>query len=632
MLAWLLAAVASAPAAAAPRPAADFAELPFIEGPVLSPDGKNYAAKLAVKGEFIFAVVPLDGSAPRLSRVGSLDLNWWRWVDDNWLVVGVGDTKPIASEDWYFRRAVAVSADTKTIRMLEPRGGTGQNADDVLWTSTATGETPRLLLAAQQSIYFDDPGFYPSVVEFDLAKGTQRTVVRPVNGVSNWFADPQGVVRMGIGYLADGRSSRLLYRAQPSEGFRTIDRADTRKRTTLTAPALFLPEPGKALAFHDDDKGFTTLYEFDLTTQTLGKPVIGVPDYDLARVTVARGEARLLGVAVETTRPEIRWTDPDLATLQAEVDKSVGAGRHATVISMSRNQQRLIIHVGTPAEPGRYYAMDRGEGVMRPIGHVAMKFKKPLHPVRTVRYTARDGVSISAVVTEPVGKPARAPLIVMPHGGPFARDTEGWDWWAQFLADRGYVVIQPNYRGSSGFGTAFTQLGEGQWGLAMQDDLDDAVAWAGREGVADAARACIVGASYGGYAAMRAAQRGGKPYRCAVSYAGVSDLPRLRRYDSQFLLGGVRSDWLARQAPDLRLVSPLNYPEQVSLPLLLVHGKLDKRVPVDQSRAMASRLRKLGKDVTYIEQPLADHHFSRAEDRLQFLEAMEAFLKVHNPA
>jgi dipeptidyl aminopeptidase/acylaminoacyl peptidase len=187
----------------------------------------------------------------------------------------------------------------------------------------------------------------------------------------------------------------------------------------------------------------------------------------------------------------------------------------------------------------------------------------------------------------------------MPHGGPFARDSETWDWWAQFLAERGYAVLQPNYRGSSGYGSEFAAKGEGQWGLAMQDDLNDAVDWAVQQGLVDARRVCIAGASYGGYAAMRAAQRDGGKFR---------------------------------QAPDFRAVSPIHYPEQFSVPILLMHGKKDLRVQVRQSREMAEKLKKAGKDYIYIEQPEGDHHFSRQEDRLQFLKEMEAFLAKHNPA
>lgn len=631
-LAFLIgAALAGAADAAPPRPTVDFSHPPFIQDPQLSPDGTSFAAKLTVDGRQMFAIVPLAGGKPRLITFGEKDLNWWSWVNDDWLVAGIGETQPVQGEDWYVRRALAISADTKTLRLLKTREGLGQNADTLVWT--ATDGTPRLMLGMQQSIYANDVGIYPGVFEFDLGSDKVRAVVRPYEGVTEWFADRRGVVRIGIGQLAAGRASRLLYRAEDKGSFKVVDRADSRRGTSLTTPALFLADPTKALAFHDDDNGYTALYEFDLQTQTLGKSLSAVPGYDLAAAVVDRAEGRLLGVRVETDRAETRWVDPDLASLQAAVDKSVGVGRYAQIVSLSRDLHRAIIHVGSPSEPGRYYVMDRAEGVMRLFAHLDTHIHAPLHPVRTVRYKARDGVEISAVVTEPDRQPGKLPpLIVMPHGGPSARDSESWDWWAQFLADRGYVVVQPNYRGSSGFGTQFTMKGEGQWGLAMQDDLDDAVAWAGHEGLADAARTCIVGASYGGYAALRAAQRGSKPYRCAVSYAGVSDLPRLRRYDSQFLNSAGATDWLSRQAPDLRLVSPLNYPEQFSIPVLIVHGKKDRRVPIDQSRALADRLKRLGKTVTYIEQPLADHFFSRGEDRLEFLQALERFLTSHNPA
>jgi dipeptidyl aminopeptidase/acylaminoacyl peptidase len=255
------------------------------------------------------------------------------------------------------------------------------------------------------------------------------------------------------------------------------------------------------------------------------------------------------------------------------------------------------------------------------------------NPVRTIRFKARDGLEIPAVLTLPAGKEARAlPVVVMPHGGPFARDDEQWDFWAQFLAERGYAVIQPNFRGSSGFGSAFAAKGRGQWGLAMQDDLNDALAELVRQGIADPKRAAIFGGSYGGYAALRAAQRDGALYRCAISFAGVSDLDALIRYDSSFLNSGAGRDWLRNQAPDLKSVSPINFPEQFSIPVLLVHGKADKSVPVKQSREMADALKKAGKAVRYVEQPLGDHFMSREEDRVALLREVEAFLKQYNPA
>jgi dipeptidyl aminopeptidase/acylaminoacyl peptidase len=166
----------------------------------------------------------------------------------------------------------------------------------------------------------------------------------------------------------------------------------------------------------------------------------------------------------------------------------------------------------------------------------------------------------------------------------------------------------------------------------MQDDLDDAVTALTAQGIADPKRVCMVGASYGGYAAMRAAQRDGKLYRCAAAYAGVSDLNRMINHDRNFLGAGARKDWLKMQAPDLKSVSPLYRAEEFSIPVLLVHGKKDRVVPPVHSRVMAQKLKAAGKDVIWIEQPEADHHFSRSEDRLEYLKALEAFLAKHNPA
>jgi len=203
---------------------------------------------------------------------------------------------------------------------------------------------------------------------------------------------------------------------------------------------------------------------------------------------------------------------------------------------------------------------------------------------------------------------------------------------AQYLAETGYAVIQPDYRGSSGYGTAFVKSGEGEWGLKMQDDLVDAIGYLATEGIADPRRVCIAGASSGGYAALRAAQRDAASYRCAISYAGVSDLAGIKRHDAQFLNGKTLGRYWSKRTPDLRSVSPRFGAEQVSIPVLLVHGKADRRVPVKPSRQMAEALRAAGKPYDYIAQLLGDHHFPRGEDRLQFPKAMGAFPAKYNLA
>lgn len=625
---WL-ATAAAAPPTPSPLPAADFARLPFMQDPVIAPGGRAVAARVAVEGEQMLVVVPLDGRKPVLGRSGRLDMNWFAWLNDDWLVAGVESTSRVDGQEWVLTRLMRVRADLTDVSLVGERE-TAQFGDDLVWL--APDGTPRLLLARQTSTYLNEVGFFPEVISVDVLSGKTSRVVPSRRDIWNWAADGSGTVRAGWGSSESGRKRSLVYRPAETVPFREVDSADTREGETLLVPVLF-PAEGPALAIIDDEQGFAALYEVDMETRGRGRQLFGKPGFDIEGIITDPARSRLLGVLYTDTSPRIHWIDQDLASLQAMIDGAVPPGKRARVLSWSRDRLRYLVHVGSASEPGRFWVLDRVAGSMKPFAWVNEAIKAPLHPVTTLRYKARDGLEIQAVLTVPAGKPTKdLPLIMMPHGGPWARDDESWDWWAQFLADRGYAVVQPNYRGSSGFGTPFEEAGYGEMGLKMQDDLNDAIAHLAREGVADPKRVCIVGGSYGGYAAMRAAHRDAALYRCAVSFAGVSDLEALRRYDRRFLGGGYVTDRFKAQAPDLKAVSPLTHASEVAIPVLLVHGKADKRVPVFQSRLFHERLKQAGKDVTYIEQPLGDHHLTREADRLQFLEAMESFLTRHNPA
>ncbi len=615
---------------AATRPAADFARLPFMSDPALSPDGARFAAKIAIQGKQALAIVSLfePEKPPVLIALGENDLNDWTWVNDNWLVVSIGAVSNFENQPFYVSRAAGVSADGRTIKPIA--FGTGGQSAHVLWA--ARDGSPRILMSLQKSIY-SGSDFWPVVNEVDVSKGRPRQVVAGSSGVMRWAADATGTVRLAVGYNDVSRTARLLYRPDGRTTFRIVDRADRRRDEELTVPALFTADPGKALTFDNRD-GRDALYELDLGTLTVGKRVFAIDGHDIDSIIPDAAGTGVAGIRFTTDRARVSWTEPALAEIQAQLDAAVG-DRIATIVSLSRDQKRLIVHVGRASQPGAYYFYDAGQGgAMKRFAYVNAPLKDAaLGPVSSFRYKARDGLEIPAVLTLPAGRPAKnLPLIVMPHGGPQARDAEQYDWWAQFLADRGYAVVQPNYRGSTGYGTAFEDAGEGQWGLKMQDDLDDSINHLASKGVIDAKRVCIMGASYGGYAALRGAQRDGALYRCAISYAGVSDLSAMMRYDGKFLNGRTHRDGWKESAPDLRAVSPVNYAATFNAPVLIMHGKTDLRVPVAQSREMAERLKAAGKPVRYIEQREGDHHFSREADRLQFLEEVEAFLKAHNPA
>lgn len=613
----------------APRPVEDFAALPFIESPALSPDGKLIAGKIAANGKQFFAIMSLSGDKPRFVGLGKNDLNWWRWVNNEWLVIGYGQTQNVQGDDWYFQRALGVRADGSKLVPLAKDAA--QDGDDVVWV--ANDGSPRVLLAAQKSIYVDNAGFWPSVSEYDVSTGKGKMVVPAREGVRQWVADGNGMVRMGYAMSIDGRERRVLYRGPGGGAFKEIVRTKRNEESDRVLPALFLSDPTKAITYADDDKGFGGIYEYDLATLSRGKLLYASKGFDIGSITPTRRRDGIAGIDYNELSSRTEWIDPELVKVQARVSGLV-KGASATIVSYSDDYNKVIVFIGGADTPGAYYVYHRDTDEMQLLAkrNDAIGSAR-LNPVKTVRYRARDGLEIHAILTLPRGRTAKdLPLIVYPHGGPSARDDESWDWWAQFLASRGYAVIQPNYRGSTGYGTEFTERGRGEWGLKMQDDLNDAVTWLAKEGIADPKRVCITGGSYGGYAAMRAAQRDGAIYRCAVSFAGVSDLSRMKRYDSRFLGGEANGDWLKKQAPNFAAVSPLNAAAQFTIPILLVHGKDDVVVPYAQSRDMADRLKAAGKPVTFIGQPLGDHHFSRYADRLQFLQAMEAFLNEHNPA
>jgi len=243
-------------------------------------------------------------------------------------------------------------------------------------------------------------------------------------------------------------------------------------------------------------------------------------------------------------------------------------------------------------------------------------------------------------VTLPRGRePANLPLIVLPHGGPAAVDSDRFDWWAQALAEQGYVVLQPNYRGSD-LSAQFTAAGFGEWGRKMQTDLSDGVRYLAKEGTIDPKRVCIVGASYGGYAALAGATLDLGVYRCAVSVAGPSDLKRILRWTNE---RSERSDNVTQRYwdrfmgvsgpsdPALERISPIEHVAAVTAPILLIHGRDDTVVPYEQSEVMASALKRAGKSVEFVTLKHEDHWLSRSATRLQMLEATVAFLRTNNP-
>lgn len=646
LAAFLILAAAHGPASAqrsaapdTPFPLEVFARLPETESPRINTDGTALAAKIRSGGEQVLAIIPLDAADSRpvvIGRDGEFDqrddirTTNWQWIDPDNLLIWIASRQNIDGQQADATRIIVYNRQT---RRILPLGWDGAflSASRLLWHSRSG--PPRILLARFAAGRGYERLFNQEVIEVDVATGRHTVVLPPRRGIQTWYADGNGAVRMGTSFDAQTGRLQALYRPGADGNFRTIINERTERYATPPVPVIFLPD-GKALAL-SRHSGFNALYEMDLSTMELGRQVFGVDGYDIEYAESNDAGDALERVIVIRDRVEHHWFSPRMREIQSILDETFGAG-NAVITSYDRAQENIIVRAGAADQAGAYYLFRTVTGDLRQIGWINTTLQDiALNPVRTIRYRASDGQTIAAVLTLPRRREARnLPLIVLPHGGPWARDYESWDIWAQPLAEMGYAVIQPNYRGSSGYGQEWEAASDGNWGMRMQDDLNDAVDHLAAEGIADAGRVCMFGWSYGGYAASRAAQRDGHRYRCAISGAGVHDLPEMVAFDRNYL-GRYGSQYIGSAAGRLADVSPARHAEQFSAPILIVHGQRDQRVPVAQSRGLVRRLRAAGKvegrDFVYIEQPRNTHNLPLEADRLQLLEETSRFLTRHNP-
>lgn len=297
---------------------------------------------------------------------------------------------------------------------------------------------------------------------------------------------------------------------------------------------------------------------------------------------------------------------------------------------------RLIVMTEGINDPQTWWLVDIKTGKADMLGVSYSIAAEEVAPMKMIHYKAGDGTDIAAVLTLPPQRAAKnLPVIIFPHGGPTSRDYPGFDWWAQAFAARGYAVLQPNFRGSSGYGADFEQAGHGEWGRKMQTDISDGLAQLVKDGIADPKRACIMGGSYGGYAALAGVTLQHGLYRCAVSVAGISDVQKLVSTDiaesggNSTLRRSLKKE--VGSGRDLRDVSPIRHVDSVDAPVLLIHGKEDTVVLYDQSNDMAAALRKAGKTVEFVTLSGEDHWLSNSDTRLKMLEAAVAFVEKYNP-
>ncbi|MEI6641827.1 MAG: S9 family peptidase [Novosphingobium sp.] len=637
---------APAPAPAKPAPPAApagppekipttvLSQLPFITSPRLSPDGVRIAAYVTLKGRRLLGIFRPETGETKLINTGeTLDLNWFRWAGNDRLLFSVGKTVPWDGDDAWQTRLILYDIAAGEQRFI---GGKteGLTGDDVLWIDP---EGKSILLAFQQTIYD-----YPSVSMIDLGTNKAKQVVGQRTGVWDWYADDKGVVRAGFEF---GENKwRMIYRAKDGDSFRTVVKADIGDDDAgFDAFRIYQGSDDGYRLMLNEATGHYALYRFNFATRTRGELVYEASGVDIDDFDTKADGSSLYAAWYTDDRPRAHWFDTELGEVQANIDKAVAGAvgdRAATIVSYSRDRVRMLVHLGGSNDPGRYYVFDQASGVMQLFAQTNDKLKtSQLTTTRYTSYKTRDGLEIPTYLTLPKGREAKnLPLVILPHGGPYdVRDDGTFDVEVQFLANRGYAVLQPEFRGSGGYGKSFYEKGEGQWGRAMQDDLDDGMDWLARQGTIDPKRVCIVGSSYGGYAALWGAVRNPERYRCAASFAGISDLKRQLKYQIAFKISKrYRKDWRKTVQGDdkfdLTTVSPLYAIDKLQVPLLLVHGDEDQRVPYKQSKLYADALAKAGKPYELVTLKGEGHGFSSDTNMQIWLDKLEAFLTKYNPA
>jgi dipeptidyl aminopeptidase/acylaminoacyl peptidase len=611
--------------------AADFGALPFMVGPKMSPDAKHVVTTAHLKGKQLLVILDLGqktGPAHSFTMPGKWELGWYRWAGNERVLVSMGHADVLFGEDVYVTRLVMYDLKTDQAAFVGKKNE-GVEGDDVIHIDR---DGHWLLLNVQKTIYD-----YPSVYRVDLDTMEMKKVVGAHPHVWNWFADSSGTVRAGVG--VEGRRWWLLYRKDADGKFEKIMRRTVKRDDEEGAIERFIPINGSdhGYAVTNARTGRYGLYRYDFSSDSIGEPVFEHPQVDIDDFRIS-DQNEITAVYYTDDRSRVEWLMPRMKELQGKIDREL-PDRINRVISMSSDGEKMLIWSGSAADPGTYFYYDATTAKMsmlaRPYGSMT---DKPLANMDSVSYAARDGLQIPAYLTLPTGVEVRQlPLIVLPHGGPFLRDEWGYDTWVQFLANRGYVVLQPNFRGSTGYGRDFVAKGEGQWGRTMQDDLDDGVKWLVEQCKVDPKRVCIMGGSYGGYAALWAAVRNPEIYRCAISLAGISDLAAMIKYDRRsFAATRYYTAWRERvqgdKGFDLNTVSPLYAVDRINIPLLIAHGTDDENVPLAQSKKLHEALLKANKPHSYIVYEGEGHGFDNPANATAFLEQVEQFLRTNNPA
>mgnify|MGYP000218059665 CR=1 FL=1 len=510
-----------------------------------------------------------------------------------------------------------IRAKGSGVGSMERMGNVGDRILDYLH------DDPEHVLMALDMDYDGDTDVYKVNV-----KSRKRTFhFRGKFGLTNWELDQDKQVRWGTGYKA---GKRIAYYLNPlTEKWQAMDEVDWYKNAKLS-PIMFFADPRFAYVYYQTENDLKGIAKFDMIEGKIVEKIYANDSVDVSGIALSPETGKVIGTTYTGHYPEIHFTSKQFESLYGQI-RGIFADGWVSIVDMNMEKKIFIIYQSSNKFPGAYYYLDGKTGELVHLLDVNPLLDTTLlSEVSPVHYNARDNLIIPGYLTLPKDKGFnKLPTIIFPHGGPGARDTMSYDRWAQYFASRGYAVLQPNFRGSTGYGDEFQDMGEKQWGGTMQDDVTDGTKWMIEEGIADPENICIAGISYGGYAALMGAVKEPDLYKCVISINGVADLPGLISNDRQYVGGRAWSKSIGLEGENTKIVSPYHQAEKIIAPVLIVHSRDDSRVPYKQGKNMARKLSRLKKDVTYVEVENGDHSLDTEGARLATFNALDEFLKKH---
>jgi dipeptidyl aminopeptidase/acylaminoacyl peptidase len=612
-------------------PVSAYGDLPKNSQVKLSPNGKSLAVVKNVKGTLVLLTYNFEtGKKQNLLSADNVKvkLNWYAWANNDVLLISAGYTsrqRSIKYSETRLYRYDLSNNDGLTL-LVKPRGT--RNEIDAQFQDNVISFLPEKPDKILMAIAYDKANF-PSVYEIDVRTKKRIRIKRFKTYTINWFADQQGKVR--IAYRQD--ETKVFYRLYDTNG---------EKKRELWSYQVFEKDFVRILGFDLDPnilfinalhQGRSAVFKVNLLDENLTKELVLADDkYDVdGSLIYSPKTGEVVGISHGSSDDNKTYWDEEYIALKKGLNKVIPEAKN-TIVSISRDLTRYILFSSSDKTPGNYYLGDRKNESLSYLASLYPQIDDTNYATKQlVHYKARDGLSIEAYITKPVGSQpgGKSPAIILPHGGPMARDYGGFDYWAELFANRGYIVFQPNFRGSSGYGYDFEMASIQGWGKAMQDDLEDAAIWLKAQNIIADKKICIAGASYGGYAALMAAVKHGDSFKCAASFAGVSDIELIISNARRFTNNEIVKKQFGTDSDKLEAVSPVNFAEKINIPILLIHGTDDKIVPVAHSRDMADELTDYKKDVRYIEIEGANHHLSVQNHRIQTLEEMVQFFDKH---